>query len=325
VDATLRALFVGLAIVAAGVAFAQPAKVARIGFLTANDLASLKNRFDAFRAGMKELGYVEGRNVVYEYRGAGGRPERLAALAAELERLDVHVILTAGPSATRGAKAGTRKTPIVMAFDADPIASGFVASLSRPGGNITGLSILGPEISAKQIDVLKQVVPKLTRLAILGDTREPANARSRQETERAAQRAGIEPKYFDVAGLENVEAVFGDIRQDAYDALIVLAMPAGTAGRGRLARLAEDRRLPTIYPWPEFVDSGGLMTYSVNQEELYRRAATYVDRIVRGTKAGDLPIEQAYKFDLVINLKAAKAIGLPIPKDVLTRAERIVQ
>jgi putative tryptophan/tyrosine transport system substrate-binding protein len=296
-----------------------------VGFLTASDAASLKNRFDAFRAGMRELGYVEGRNVAYEYRGAGGKTERLNELAAELERLNVDVILTAGPSATRAAKAGTRKTPIVMAFDADPIASGFASSLSRPGGNITGLSILGPEISAKQIDVLKQVVPKLARLAILGDAREPANARSREETERAARRAGIEPKYFDVAGLQNVDAAFGAVRQDASDALIVLAMPAGTAQRARLTGLAHESRIPTIYPWPEFVDSGGLMTYSVNQEELYRRAATYVSRIVRGAKAADLPIEQAHKFDLVINLKAAKAIGLPIPKDVLTRADRIVQ
>jgi putative ABC transport system substrate-binding protein len=306
--------------VAATAAMAQPAKNARVGFLTASDVSSLKNRFEAFRKGMKELGYEEGRNLAIEIAAARGEPERLPILAAELEGLKVDVILTAGPSATRAAMLRASSIPIVMGFDTDPVAAGFAVSLARPGGNVTGLSSLGPEVSAKQIDIAKQIVPKLSRLAILGDAQEPANSRARRETEGAARKAAMQPSYFDVRAAD-LEDAFRAMREKGIDVLIVLPMPANTEMRARMAKLATQYRLPVIYPWPEFVHAGGLMTYSVNQEDLFRRAATYVDKILKGARPGELPIEQPQKLDLVINLKAAQAIGLKIPVETLTRAD----
>ncbi len=306
------------------VAEAQSApKVARVGFLSASSLASLATRVEAFRQGLKELGYIEGRTVAIEYRWAAGKVDRLPELAAELERSKVDVIVTAGPSATRAAKQATT-TPIVMAFDSDPVGSGFVASLARPGGNITGLSILAPEISGKQLDVLKQIIPKLSRVAVLGDSKEPANNRSLQETERAAGALGLQVHYQDIRASKDLEDIFQIARKESADALVVLVSSMSSTARVQLAALAAKNRLPAMYWQPEFVDAGGLMTYSVRLEDLYRRAATYVDKILKGAKPADLPVELPYKFDLVINLKAAKQIGLTIPVGVLTRADRVI-
>ena len=303
----------------------QPAKVPRIGFLSASSPASLATRVEAFRQGLKELGYVEGKSVVVEYRWAYGKRDRLAELAAELARLKVEVIVTAGPSATRGTKEARIATPIVMAFDGDPVGSGFVASLARPGGNITGLSILAPEVSGKQIDVLKQIIPKFSTVAILGDSKEPGNGKALEETERAAQRLGLRVHRLDVQASNNIEDAFQAARNNRADALVVLPSTISSSIRAQLAALSSQNRLPAMYPWPEFVDAGGLMTYSVKMDDLYRRSATYVDKILKGSKPGELPVEQPFKFELVINLKAAKQIGLTIPVDVLTRADRVIE
>jgi len=303
----------------------QTAKIARVGFLTASDPKTLASRLESFRQGLRDLGYFEGKNMVLEIRWAEGKRERLPLLAAELERMKMDVIVTGGPSATRGAKQGTSRTPIVMALDGDPVGSGFVASLARPGGNITGLSILSPEVSAKQIDILRQVMPGLARVSVLGDSNEPGNGRALQETERAARMAGLQIHYVDRRAAQELDDAFQAMRKERAEAVVVLPTPMSTAERARVAALASIHRLPAIYPWPDFVDVGGLLTYSVNIEDLYRRAASYVDKILKGSKPADLPVEQPYKFELVINLRAAKEIGLVIPTSVLTRADRVVQ
>ena len=279
---------------------------------------------EAFRLGLKELGYIEGRNVAIEYRWAEGRGERLPALAAELERMPVDVIVTAGPSATRAAQQATTR-PIVMAFDSDPVASGFVRSLARPGGNITGLSILAPEISSKQLDILKQVIPKLARVAVLGDSKELANSRTLEETERAAGALGVQIHYQDIRASQQAEHIFQAARKANVDALIAFAIPMTSALRAELITLATKYRVPVMSWQQQWVHAGGLMTYSANLDDLHRRAATYVDKILKGAKPGDLPVKLPYKFELVINLKAAKQIGLTIPVGVLTRADRVIE
>jgi putative ABC transport system substrate-binding protein len=277
------------------------------------------------RQGLKELGYIEGKNIVIEYRWAEGKFDRVPELAAELQRLKVDVIVTAGPSATRAAKQVSATTPVVMAFDSDPVGSGFVASLARPGGNITGLSLIAPEISGKQLDVLKQIIPGLARVVILGDSKEPGNGRTLQEMERAARVIGVQTYHLDIRDFKDAEDAFRAVRKERADALIILSSPVTHVGRAQLTVLAEKNRLPTMYPYPEHVDAGGLMTYSVRIDDLYRRAATYVDKILKGAKPAELPVEQPFKFDLVINLKAAKQIGLEIPMSVLARADRVIQ
>jgi putative ABC transport system substrate-binding protein len=309
----------------AAIAEAQQGKLSRIGFLSASYAGSMANNVEAFRQGLRELGYSEGRNIIVEYRWAEGKVERLPELAAELERLKVDAIVSAGPSATHGAKRASARTPIVMAFDADPVGSGFVASLARPGGNITGLSILAPEISGKQLDVLKQIIPKLSRVVVLGDSKEPANAGSLQETERAAAALGVQVHYMDRRASKDSEDIFLAARKENADALVVLVTSMSRAEIAQLAALASKNRLPAMYPWASMVDGGGLMTYSVRREDLYRRAATYVDKILKGAKPAELPVELPYKFELVINLKAAREIGLTIPVSVLTRADRVIE
>ena len=285
----------------------------------------MTNNVDAFRQGLRELGYVEGRNIIVEYRWAEGKVERLPELAAELERLKVDAIVSAGPSATHGAKRAAPKTQIVMAFDADPVGSGFVASLARPGGNITGLSILAPEVSGKQLEVLTRIVPKLSRVVVLGDSKEPANTTSLAETERAAAALGVRIKYLDRRTFKDAEHILRTARKENVDALIVLVTSMSRAEIAQFAALASKNRLPAMYPWASMVDAGGLITYSVRREDLYRRAATYVDKILKGSKAAELPVELPYKFELVINLKAAREIGLTIPVDLLARADRVIQ
>jgi putative ABC transport system substrate-binding protein len=314
------------AIAGTALADAQPAtQVPRIGFLSALSYEAFPSRIDAFRQGLKELGYIDGRNIVVEYRWAEGKSDRLPQLAAELERLKVRLIVSAGPSATRPAKQATTTTPIVMAFDSDPVGSGFVVSLGRPGGRITGLSRLSPEISAKQIDVLTQIVPRLSRVAILGDFREPGNASALEQTEHAARILGVQVHQFDVRVSKNIEEIIQSARKERADALVVLPSVVTYARRTEVIAFASKHRLPAMYAFEEFVDVGGLITYSANMDDLFRRAATYVDRILKGSKPAELPVEQPSKFDFVINLKAAKQIGLEIPMSVLARADRVIQ
>jgi putative ABC transport system substrate-binding protein len=304
----------------------QPKKVPRIGFLALTPPAALSTRVEAFQKGLRELGYSEGKNISIDYRFAEGEADRLPALAAELVRLKVDVIVTSGPIPTRAAKEATSTIPIVMGFDSDPVGNGFVASLARPGGNITGLSTLGPEISGKQLELLKEIVPKLTRVAVFGTSTRPGNAQLLKEVELAAGALGVKLQYLDVLAPKDIEIAFqaaGKARADAV--LMLVAGGIASAHRTEIVELAVKSRLPTIYDRVEFVEDGGLMTYSESSTDLFRRAATYVDKILKGVKPADLPVEQPTKFEFIVNLTAAKRIGLTIPPNVLARADKVIK
>jgi len=303
----------------------QPIKIPRIGFLTAVSLSANSARFGAFRQGLRDLGYVEGKNIVIEWRYAEGKPDRLPALAAELVRLKVDIIVSGGSTATRPAKKATSTIPIVMAQDTDPVGSGFVASLARPGGNITGLATLAPELTGKQLELMKEIVPRLSRVAVLGSSTRSGNAQSLKETELAAGAFGVKLQYLDILSPKDIETAFRAASKGRADAVLVLTSPFATSQRTQITDLAVKNRLPAIYDRAEFVEDGGLMTYSVSSTDLFRRAATYVDKILKGAKPADLPVEQPKKFEFIINLKAAKQIGLTIPPNVLAQADRVIK
>jgi putative ABC transport system substrate-binding protein len=303
----------------------QAGRMPRIGFLSAPSPSAIVTRIDAFQQGLRELGYVEGKNIVIEWRYAEGKLDRLPALAAELVRLKVDVIVTAGPMDTRAAKDATSTIPIVMTWDPDPVGSGFVVSLGRPGGNITGLSGLTSEISGKQLQLLTEIVPRLSRVAFLGNSTEPGNAQTLRETEAAARSLGVQLQYSDVLAPKDIEPAMRGASGGRAHALLVLTSPVTVALRGQIIALAAEHRLPAIYYRRQFVEHGGLMSYGVSQNDLDRRATTYVDRILKGAKPGDLPVEQPTKFELVINLKAAKALGLTIPRSLLVRADQVIE
>jgi putative ABC transport system substrate-binding protein len=268
---------------------------------------------------------VEGKNIVIESRYAEGKLDRLPALAAELVRLKVDVIVTAGPPATRPAKEATSTIPIVMAQDSDPVANGFVASLARPGGNITGLSTLAPEISGKQLELLKETVPRLSRAAVLGNSTRPGNAQTLREVELAAGALKVKLQSLDVLDPKDIETAFREARKGRAEVVLVLANPVATSQRTQIVDLAAKSRLPAIYYATEFVEDGGLMFYGASYIDLYRRAATYVDKILKGRTPADLPVEQPMKFEFIINLKAAKQIGLTVPPNVLVRANKVIR
>jgi putative ABC transport system substrate-binding protein len=303
----------------------QPEKVPRIGFLAAVSHAANSVRFEAFRQGLRELGYVEGKNIAIEWRYADGKPDRLPMLAAELVRLRVDVIVTGGSTATRPATETTRTIPIVMAQDTDPVGNGFVASLARPGGNVTGLATLAPELSGKQLELLKEIVPKLSRVTVLGTSTRSGNAQSLRETELAAAALGVKLQYLDILSPKDIETAFQAASKARADAVLVLTSPFATSHRTKFTGLAAKNRLPAVFDRREFVEDGGLMTYSVSSTELFRRAATYVDKILKGAPPADLPVEQPQKFDLAINLKTAKALGLTIPPSLLLRADQVIE
>jgi putative ABC transport system substrate-binding protein len=300
----------------------QPKRVPRIGFLSAGFPAPMSARLGAFQQGLRGLGYVEGKNIVIEYRYAEGELDRLPALAAELVRLEVDVIVTGGSPVTRAAKDATKSIPIVMAQDSDPVGTGFVASLARPGGNITGLSNLSPDLSGKRLELLKEIVPKFSRVAVLGTSIEPATA---QEMELAAGVLGAKLQFLDVQHPKDLATAFRAASERRADAVLVQASAVFSAHRTQVAELAVKSRLPAMYSAPEYVEAGGLVTYGVSVADLWRRAATYVDKILRGARPADLPVEQPTKFELVINLKTAKALGLTIPSSVLARADEIIR
>src|SRR2546426_901149 len=273
----------------------------------------------------RELGYVEDKNIVIEWRFAEGKFDRLPELASELVRLKVEVIVTTGPTSTRAAKEATSTVPIVMGLDIDPVGSGFVASLARPGGNITGLSNLAPEISGKRLELLKEIIPKLSRVAVLGTSTQPGTAQQLRETELAAGAFGVKLQYLDVLSPNDIETVFQAASKGRAQAVLVLGGPVLISHRRQVADLAVKSRLPASYVRPEYVEDGGLMSYAPSSNDLLRRAATYVDKILKGAKPADLPVEQPTKFELVINLKAAKQIGLTIPPNVLARADKVIK
>jgi ABC-type uncharacterized transport system substrate-binding protein len=303
----------------------QPAKIPPIGYLTTPLLSANAGRVEAFKQGLRELGYVEGKNIVIEWRSAEGKLDRASALAAELVRLKVDVIVTGGPQSTRAAKEATTTIPIVMAFDNDPVGNGFVASLARPGGNITGLSTLYPEISGKQLELLKEIVARLSRLAVLGNSAHPGNAQALKETELAAGALAVQLQYLDVRESKDIETAFRAASKGRADAVLVLENAVLTSHRKQLVELAAKSRLPAIYPQTEYMEAGGLIYYGPNTPDLFRRAAIYVDKILKGAKPADLPVEQPTKFEFIINLKAAKQIGLTIPPNVLVKADRVIR
>jgi len=303
----------------------QPGKVLRIGYLAGTGPDAQSARIQAFRQGLRELGYVEGKNFVIESRYAEGKLDRLPALAADLVRLKVDIILSAGPTTTRLLKEATSTIPIVMAQDSDPVANGFVASLARPGGNITGLSTLAPEISGKRLELLKETVPRLSRVAVFGTSNYPGNAQSLREVELVAGAFGVKLQYLDVQSPKDIETAFRAAGKGRADAVLTLNSPILLSQRAQIAELAVKSRVPAIYNVPDFVEAGGLMTYGVSFIDLYRRAATYVDKILKGRTPADLPVEQPMKFEFIVNLKAAKQIGLTIPPNVLVRAHRVIR
>jgi putative tryptophan/tyrosine transport system substrate-binding protein len=303
----------------------QPtAKVYRIGYLSGGSALDVA-RIEALGQGLRELGYVEGKNIVIERRSADGKLDRLAALAAELVRLKVDVIVTAGLGTTGPAHAATGTIPIVMTQDQDPVSNGFVASLARPGGNITGLSTLAPEVSGKRLELLSEMLPKLSRVAVLGTSTSPSTAQALRETELAAAASAVNLHYLDVRTPKDVESAFRAARKGRAEAVLVLGGPVLASQRSQFADLAVNSRLPAIYWRSDIVEDGGLMSYGVNLLDLDRRAATYVHKILKGAKPGDLPVERPNKFELVINLRAAKQIGLTIPPTILARADRVIR
>ena len=317
-------LFVAALLAVAVVAEAQqPAKITRIGYLDAVSLSVNAARVEAFRQSLRKLGYVEGKNIFIEWRSADGKLDRLPALAAELVHLKVDIIVTGGRSATRAAKEATSTIPIVMTQETDPVANGFVASLARPGGNITGLSTLAPELSGKQLELMKEIIPKLSRVAVFGSSTSPGNAQSLREVDLAARAFKVQLQYLDVVDPKDIETAFRTASNGRADGVLVLNSAVFSSRRTQLVDLALKSRLPAIYWSSDFVEDGGLMTYSTSVTDLNRRAATYVDKILKGAKPADLPVEQPTKFEFIINLKAAKQIGLTIPPNLLARADKV--
>jgi putative ABC transport system substrate-binding protein len=325
---TFMAMLTGGLLAAPLAAEAQQApKIARIGYLAPN-LAASSHLPGAFRHGLRDLGYVEGRNVVIEYRDAEGKFERLPALAAELVALKVDVIVAGGTPAALAAKQATETLPVVFAGPGDPVTSGLVTSLGRPGGNVTGLSSFAPELVGKCLEQLTQAVPRVSRVAALwqpGGLGERTDKDVLKEAEAAARALRVRLQFVEARGPENFDRAFSEMTRARAGALTVLPGSMFVNERRRLVDLAAKHRLPTAFPWREGVDAGGLMSYGPDFADLFRRAATYVDKILKGAKPADLPVEQPTKFELVINLKTAKALGLTIPPSLLQRADEIIR
>jgi putative ABC transport system substrate-binding protein len=300
----------------------QAARIPRIGFLR---LASPPDPLiEAFREGLRQLGYVEGQNIAIEYR-LTMEGDRLPDLAAELVRLQVDVIVAAGGAANRAAKKATSTLPIVMPQMTDPTGEGFVASLAHPGGNITGLSSIAPELSTKRLELLKEAFPKISRVAVLWDSKTGGALTDLEATQAAARALGLQLHVLEVRGSNDLDEAFGEARRSRAGALLTLSSSLLLANRGHLVVLAAASRLPVMYHHREYVDSGGLMSYGTSYRDLYRRAAAYADRILKGAKPADLPVEQPTKFELVINMKTARALGLTIPRPVLSLADEVIQ
>jgi putative ABC transport system substrate-binding protein len=304
----------------------QARKVWRVGVLSSGShSATAGARIDAFKQGLRDLGYVEGQNIEIESRWGEGKYESLRDLAAELVRLKMDVIVTAAVPAIRAAKEATTTIPIVMAVVVDPVATGLVASFARPGGNITGLSVRTPELVGKQFEMLKEIVPKVSRVAVLWNPANLGNPPQLRAAEVAARTLGMRLQPLEARTPRELDSAFAAMTTEAAGAVVVLVDVMFIDQRTRIAELAATRRLPAVYGQVEHLGSGGLMAYAPNFLDNYRRAAAYVDRILKGAKPGDLPIEQATKFELVINLKTAKALGLTIPPSLLQRADQVIE
>jgi putative tryptophan/tyrosine transport system substrate-binding protein len=305
---------------------AQPAGTRRIGLLESSSPSPARVRlWETLRQRLRELGYLEGQNIAFESRFADGKADRLPGLAAELVALKVDVIVTSGTPASLAAKQATRTIPIVMAQLADPVGAGLVASLGRPGGNVTGLTTQDADLSGKRLEMLLQVVPKVSRFAVLIDETSPGSMLIARGTQVAAQSLGVQLQSLGVRGPEELDRAFSAMKEARAGALIVESSSLLFTSRTRLADLALKNRLPTMFAQKEYAEAGGLMAYSADFSDLFRRTATFVDKILKGTNPADLPVEQPTKFDFVINLKTAKALGLTIPDSLLRRADEIIQ
>jgi putative ABC transport system substrate-binding protein len=302
----------------------QASKLWRIGYLANGNPTTTAHTRDAFRQGLRELGWVEGQNITIEYRWADGDLLRLPALAAELVRTPVDLMLVAGGAGVRGARQATRTVPIVSAITGDPVTAGFAASLARPGGNVTGLAVQFEDLAGKQLQILTETVPKAKRIVILHHA-SPPNRVILEAAERAARALGLKGRVLDVRDVSELADAFRTAEREQADAMYVLPSPTFSRHRANLAELAVKHRLPGIYEDDVYVEAGGLMSYGPDFPDLYRRSASYVDRIFKGAKPGDLPFEQPAKFELVINLKTAKALGLTIPPSLLQRADQVIE
>ena len=304
----------------------QAGRVPRIAWLGGQARETAHPYVQAFQRGLKDLGWIEGQNIVIEWRFSGGRAELLPDLAAELVRLRVDLIVVPSSPTALAAKNATKTIPLVTVAVGDPVALGLVASLARPGGNITGLTnSVGPEIAGKQLELLKEVVPRVSRMAVLWNPNTRGNALALRETEIAARALGLELQPLEARSLNDFDRAFAAMTAKRAGALLVLGDVMFSTHRNRLADLAAKNRLPAMYAARESVEAGWLMSYGPNTPELFRRAATYVDKILKGAKPGDLPIEQPTKFELVINLKTAKTLGLTIPPSLLQRADQVIE
>jgi putative ABC transport system substrate-binding protein len=303
----------------------QRDRIGRLGFLGFNDPVSTKEFVGAFRAGLRELGYVENQNIIVEYRWAEGKPERLPKLAAELVSLKVDVIFAAAAPSIQAAKSATKTIPIVFEMLADPVSAGFIDALAKPGANLTGIAGLAPELSGKRLELLKEVLPRMAFVTLLANPTNPNFDSVLKESEKAASALKLRLQAIEVAEPGGLSAAFAQMTKQGADALSVVPDSMLFAQRKAIANLAAQKRLPAVYGMSGVAEIGGLMAYSPNQQEMWRRAATYVDKILKGAKPGDLPVEQPAKFEFVINLKAAKQIGLMIPPNVLARADKVIR
>lgn len=310
-----------------GTAAAQRSeKASRVGYLTAGSKSDegRQRRFEAFRQALRELGYVEGQSVAFEFQWADGQYDRLPALGTNLVRSKVDVIVAVGGAAAQAAQQATKTIPIVMVAVNDPLGSGLVPSLAHPGGNLTGTSLMAPDLVGKQFEVLKEMVPKASRVAVLRNPGNPASAPQLREAEAAARALGMGLQILEARGPEDIYRAFAAMARERPNALVVLTDAVFTNQRRQIAELATERRLPTVYGHLEHAEAGGLLAFSANLFDLERRAAVYVDKILKGAKPGDLPVEQPTKLELVVNRRAARAIGLAIPPALLQRADRVI-
>jgi putative ABC transport system substrate-binding protein len=304
----------------------RPPKIHRIGYLGAGAKSVLPAGLDAFRQQLRQLGYDEGRNILIEYRWGGEQDDRLIGLARELVNLPVEVIVVEGHTpAITAAKRATDSIPIIMAVSGDPVHTGLVASLARPGGNVTGLTILTPDLAAKRLEILNEVLPKLGRVAVLWNAANPVKLLDWQETQSAARKMGLELQSIEVRNSADIDAVLHKPRMDRADALVVFSDGLINAHRKNIVDFAVSNRLPGMYPYREFVIEGGLISYAPSYTDLFRRAAIYVDKVLQGASPANLPVEQPTKFELIINLKVAKALDLTVPPSLLARADEVIE
>jgi len=303
----------------------QPVKIPRIGYLVSGSRSSSQYQVDGFRQGLRDHGYIEDKNIVVDYRYGEGREDLLSDFAGDLIHLKVDIIVTSSTIAAIAAKKLTATIPIVLAGTGDPVATRLVANLARPGGNVTGLSGVSPELSTKQLDLIREIVPKVSRVGVLYDPRNPVNVAAWKEIEVTDTAFRIELIRLEIRDRDDYESAFTTAARKRADALLVRREPINQTYRTRIVSLAERSKLPAIYPLSQYVEAGGLMSYGIDAADLYRRAAAYVDKILKGAKPGELPVEQPTKFEFIINLKTARQIGLSIPPNVLARADRVIK